>query len=948
MQSTEEFLRCMWPTEGNKVIVSIKAGSVKHFWFKKDEYKQAAEKALELTSEGFDVYYALAGFSGRQRKQEQVVALKSLWVDLDVGDDKDYKTRNDAVSALGIYLNQMSLPVPCIVSSGYGLHAYFILERDYTINEWQPIADALKESITTSGFKADLKCTGDAARILRPIGTLNFKNGTPRPVKLATNGGIHVDSTRVIRVLQQFIPQDIFQKIQQKAPKSSPTTTSFSTTVPADLDEILTKCATVRWGYEHQDEVAEPLWYDLLGITGYCIEPHNDSHRISELHPEYDETTTTRKYQQRIKAAGPTTCVQFQTNSQSKCKGCPHKITTPLNLGRPRNVVQVSHTPTVINGGARFAHGALKLDDEGYFVNMPMAKDKDGNQHYDWVKINKYGLCPLLELRQPDSAGNTSNYVWFEVYDHLGKATNSFITPSQGITNSMQFSGDCAKQGYYFESESATAAYRRFHKIMRTWVEEMKTQQGSIVTFKSFGWVGADAATAEKKNSFLLGNTLYTMGGGQHQTPVIPTLSAFQSDLVTKGSLDEWIKAMDNYNIPGMEAQMFATWIAWGSPLMCFTNSGTVVFHIIGETGVGKTSLQRSIISTYGDYNSKLLLDVNSSTMNSMGKTMGLLNSLPYCKEELTEADAKDLASWALTATQGREKQRMNQNNGIAQVSTWNMIACTSANQSLREIIVTQRYDSAARLARVWEQEISLPMQQYEASKLFSPLKNNYGMAGAQYIAYLVQNQAQIKELINTKEEELSRKLKGEGSDRFYISMITACIVGASIAYQLGLTNHDLQRGIKYALGQFKFLKHGAKSEQHSAEQNFSRFIQDNQPNTLIVEVDNPSTMTTVFNSENNIIHNVNSNQGIHLRYSTQSGMFYVTSNLIRRWYVDNHINFESDMKHLESLGVLVERQKRIVLTKGTKLNDGKQVWSLWFNLNKAKDIIAVPEAVVK
>jgi hypothetical protein len=933
----------MWPTGGNKTIVSINNGIVKHYWFEPEQYKEAAEKVVELAAQDIDVYYALAGFTGNERKQEQVAAVKCLWSDLDIGDTPEkYPTREDAVKAFGGFLNTTSLPVPIIVSSGYGMHTYWPLDADVTFADWHVMATALKKLEITHGLKADLKCTSDAARILRPIGTFNHKNGAPRPVKLATNGEIHVDSDKVKEALVGHGNEksDPFESIAaQTVGKSDPTVTSFTSAIPADFDQILTKCATVRWGYENQGEVSEPFWYDLLGVAGFCSGGSTDAHRISNRHPQYDSNTTEKKTRQRIGAAGPTTCAQFKSNTQSHCTGCPHSITTPLQLGQPRNVVPIISVKQT-SGGQRFWHSSLKLDNSGFYINMPTAKDKDGNQSYDWIKINKHGLTPLLELRQPDSNGTPSNFVWFEVYNDLGETVNSFITPSQGIANSMQFSTDCSKNGYYFESESAPTAYKKYHKIMRTWVEEMKAQQGSIVTFRSFGWTGPDSATQEKQNSFLLGNTLYSKDGSAHATPYIPTLASFQNDFVSKGSLDEWIKAMDNYNIPGMEAQMFATWIAWGSPLMRFTTAGTIVFHIIGDTGVGKTSLQRSIISTYGDYNSKQLLDVNTSTMNSMGKTMGLLNSIPYCKEELTEADAKDLASWALTATQGREKQRMNQSNGIAQVSTWNMIACTSANQSLREIIVTQRHDSAARLARVWEQEVELPIKQFEASRLFAPLKRNYGLAGHVFIPYIVQNMSMIQDLIVEKEEELSIKLRGEGVDRFHISMLTACFVGVQIAKLLGLTNHDIPRGMKYAIEQFKRLKQSAHNEKQSAEQNLALFMQDVQPHTLAVEFDYPNTAKTIFNSDNNVIRCPSSTQSIHMRYAKSSSMFYATIVFIRRWYADHHINFESDMKHLENAGILTERNKRVVLTKGTKLSDDKQTMAMWFDISKSSVLI--------
>lgn len=939
MQATRNFLALVWPTQGNKAIVSIKDGIVRHYWFDPDQIEAAALKAVELAASGVDTYYALSGFAAQERKSEQVVAVKALWIDIDVGTGKEYPSRSAAAEALKQFLEATSLPVPLIVSSGYGLHAYWLLQQDVPLPEWQVLSNKLKALCLQHGLHADLKCTSDAARILRPIGTFNFKNGTPRHVRIANRQPITLDEESVRRALG-LGAGDIFSVLAGQMPPGVERTSPAAFNEPvADFDQLLTKCATVRWAYDNQDKVGEPLWYDVLGIAGFCYDGPAAAHRASRLHPGYDKESTAKKLQHRISAAGPTTCERFRAAAGSQCASCPHDVTSPIVLGNPKNLII---TPKVNALTAPPTHKDIRLIPYQFQVRCPSGKpDANGNQPWDWVRIATHGARPLLELRLQDSNGVASNYVWMETYNDKLQPQTHFVIPSQSITNSMQFGAECSKQGYYLEYETMPAAYRRFHKIMRTWVEDMKAAQGSVVTFKSFGWTGPDIANA-KKDSFLLGTKLYNKDG-TYDAPIIPALATYQYHLHSQGSLSEWTRAVDNYNLPGMEAYMYLSWIAFGAPLMCFTNNGSIIAHIMGDTGAGKTSLQRTILSVYGEYLGQQLLDVNTSTLNSVGKTMGLFNSLPYCKEEATDTDVQELASWALTVSQGREKGRMNQNLGISPASTWSTIGCTSGNLSLRERVATARQDNAARLARIWEQELALPIDQTEASRLFAPLRNNYGVAGPIYVRYLVDNHDHVRERVGRSEEQLATKLKAQGADRFIIGFLAAIFTGAQIATELNLIHHDLSRGMNYAVQQYRQLRRAAIREKKTPEQNLARFIQEMQPFTLVVEHDTPGTAMSVFDSDNNIVRNVSLNNPITMRFAVKNSYFYASITILRKWYSDNHINFDTDLKAMELAGILIDRDKRMVLSKGTKLADRKQAWCMVFDLSKSADLVDAP-----
>lgn len=921
MQQTEDFLRSVWPTAGRKALFVLPDKT--HLWF--DNPHDAAQKALALDAKGKTVYHSMGGFAEESRTQEQCVALRAFFLDIDCGEGKPYAKKREGYEALQKLINNVNLPSPLVIDSGNGFHAYWPLTEDIEAARWLPMAQRLKSLCAENELQVDERVTADAARVLRPVGTHNNKNG--KQVHQVSKQAYEYDDAKIFAALSGGFD---FEAAQETLRTSGHRHISWNEPEPADFDSILEKCEALRWAFENQGAVGEPYWYDGLGIIAHCQDREHNALRFSKKHPGFTRDRTLAKLEHWRSKSGPTRCSTIRAHGH--CNGCPHNITSPIVLGTPRNIVVSSVDPVT----QFHVNPEVRVTSDGMQVRL---SKKGSDDPPEWIKVNKYGLSPRFELRLPDATGNVSNYVWLEAYNSKNVITHSFIVPATGIANSMQFSTDCARQGCYFESETAPAAYRKFHKIMRTWVEQMKQKQGAIVNFRSFGWVGEDGPNAPK-DSFLLGTTLYAPSGA-HAAPVIPALAAYQKDMVQKGNLSAWVQAMDRYNTPGMEAQMFATWCIWGAPLMRFTSSGAAVFHIMGDTGVGKTSLQRSIISAYGDYNSKQLMDSSTSTLNSVNKSIGVLNSLPYCKEEVTETDAEELAQWALAITQGREKGRMTASGGLAQAATWSTIALTSANMSLREKIAAQRQDNRARLARIWEQEIELPVSQDEARQMFRPLQSNYGLAMPVYIQHVMGNEVSIAVRVQEAEDALTRQLRGTGADRFHISIMAANYVGVQIAVELGLSHHDIAVGMRCAFRNFHRLRRAAQAEVKTAEDTLARFIQEMQPATLVVEHDNPSAVVgIVFDSDNNVIRVPSATQAITMRYAKTTAKFYATVHIVRKWYADKHLNFETEMKQLEATGVLVNRQRRITLTKGTKYHDGKQTWCMEFDLSKAAVLV--------
>lgn len=150
-----------------------------------DQIEDLADIVLSLDTQGHDSYMACASFKDdSSRKQSNVAHVRSFWLDIDAGAGKPYADADAAQTALLDFCVKVALPAPTVVCSGSGLHAYWTLADCIGKDAWSAKAAALKRLTEAYGLNADPSRTADAASILRPVNTSNYKGGVRKPVYL--------------------------------------------------------------------------------------------------------------------------------------------------------------------------------------------------------------------------------------------------------------------------------------------------------------------------------------------------------------------------------------------------------------------------------------------------------------------------------------------------------------------------------------------------------------------------------------------------------------------------------------------------------------------------------------------------------------------------------------------------------------------------------------------
>ena len=318
-----------------------------------------------------DLYFATASFKdGSERTIANALYRRAFCFDIDAGPAKVakhgakvYATQREALAALLHWCQGTDLVPAWIISSGAGLHVYFLLDTDTPIAEWLPVAIALKAKAQAAGLKIDPGPAANAALVLRPVGSLHNNGNRVEVIKHIPRAVYGLGSIAAKAVALMPAGPPTFS-----AMSGSPTPArrvaalrpmnaeilggDFSDRPPASFAKIVAGCAAVALAAKDNGAgVAEPMWRAALGIVKFCADPDKTAHQVSKGHADYDPVETQAKLDGY--AAGPTTCAHFGDHAPEACAGCEHrgKIKSPIVLGY--EVAAVASAPT--DGGGPFS-----------------------------------------------------------------------------------------------------------------------------------------------------------------------------------------------------------------------------------------------------------------------------------------------------------------------------------------------------------------------------------------------------------------------------------------------------------------------------------------------------------------------------------------------------------------------------------------------------------------
>ena len=785
-----DFLNSVLPAQGVYCAVGIRAGIIKPSFVNTIADVEAVGDGFD--NNGVDAYFALASFvEPGSRTVANAAFLRAFFLDIDCGADKPYADQPAAAQALSIFLSTTNLPTPTIVNSGGGLHVYWPLTEDVPVDTWIIHARSLKRLCAAHGLMADPAITSDAARILRIPGTHNYKNAVGREVQIMTSG--------VPTSLDDFIELLPAPPVDLSAARSfgmDAETRDLAGDYPAcSFARIAQKslkgsgCAQMNRAIRESATLEEPLWRGVLSIAKRCIDGETAIHKVSKGHPDYTPDATIAK---AAETKGPYTCQWYKDNYGAGCEGCTQRVSTPILIGRIVEAAKPTENDTyIVEAPASDTHPAMEIAVPAfpfpYFRGAQggvFRKETDGDGNVSEVEIYRDDLYITERFFDSDDFGNGDGEM-VGINLHMRQdGVRRFYTPVTTIFAKDKLRDVLVRNGVVAYGKKLDELMSYFASSIR----KLQTQYAANKTRNQMGWT-------PDMLGFVVGELEYTPNGTKLAPPASGTRELAAAFKPT-GTLEEWKSVVNFYGRPGLEPHAFALFMGFGSPLLKLVGGNAVKgawVHLKSNgSGSGKSTAQMVANSIFGQPDD--LLMKKDDTYNSKMHMLGMINSMLYTVDEITNETPENISNMAYGFTSGRGKHRMDGQSNKLRINntTWCNFTLTSANSSVVDILQQLKSTADGELRRVLELYVPTytGATKLEIDALFSKLDDNYGLAGPIFMEYVLTHRDQVVKMLADMQAKVDREFDLNQTDRFYSYLMTCAFTGALIAQRLDL--HDI------------------------------------------------------------------------------------------------------------------------------------------------------------
>jgi hypothetical protein len=918
---TRDFINTILADDGVYCVFAARSSDGKRVQKFPTSVSELIDTTFPLDSDGYDTYFALATFKeAGSRKVNNVHKLKSLFLDIDCGPSKDYPDQKAGIAGLRTFCAALSLPTPLLVNSGRGVHVYWPLKEAATLDEWLPVAEALKKACVQHGFKADPAITSDAARVLRLPGTHNHKDNPPTsvhalgvqfpaPVDLDAFSGLL--GGPVIAPPTKYIPAEANAVMDALLGNR---TSSFSDIVAKT--KTGTGCAQLANIVENQAEISEPLWRAGLSIAKFCEDGEQAAHDISKQYPDYSQEETTKKLD-NIK--GPYLCSTFDSYNPGVCLSCPHwgKIKSPISLGNkikeaapeePQvEATEASSTASDVPSSLAKPKDIIPKYPHPYFrganggVYMRTTAD-DGSVEERLIYHND--LYPVDRVLEP---GKGESIVW-KVHLPMD-GVREFLVPHSCLHSTDGISKAFSTWGV------GAANWREMMKYATTWVNELQYKKRSEDAHIQFGWIDEDLT------GFVLGDTIIYKDRVGRNAASAQTLGLFPA-FKPRGTLEKWKENAEFYNRPDFELHQYVVGAGFGSALMGLTHLHASGLNLWGNSGVGKSTAMMVALGIWGNPE-PLLLHKGDTHVSKMNRGE-VYHNLPLFIDELTNITPDDLSDLIYQLSSGKQRNRMNgsTNTERERGRNWQLLCMSSSNVSLMDTLTLKKAEPAAEAARMLEIKAERLFTSFgdkaEQDKFAASVVQNYGHVGPMYVQYILNNVDEIRKLIEDVRRKIDEKAQLTSEHRFWSVHVTMTITGLILAKRMGLVNYDISKVTEWALWLLEQNKLHANDRTLSPQEILNSYMAENWGNVLWIKSTDDLRKHNENGLDSLIVPEAVPKNKLVARYETDLKRAYLIPKPLKKWCTDQQLNYST---FVESLVILMgAKRAKVRLSRGTHM----------------------------
>lgn len=248
-----------------------------------------------------------------------------------------------------------------------------------------------------------------------------------------------------------------------------------------------------------------------------------------------------------------------------------------------------------------------------------------------------------------------------------------------------------------------------------------------------------------------------------------PPESSSQLKIQPSGSFDEWMKMFDTHVLGNHKLELAAAIGISGLVNAFMHQKGisplkSLMFHFVGNSSSGKTTSAMLALSTAGSPNNETtsLYKNWNATLNSIITSVADNHGIPILFDEVSMLNTKSLTSTIYSLTDGREKNRLNQDGTPKEVRTWNTVIISTGEHSILNSNKTAKNDGLH--VRVIEFDNSWTTSSNNSDEIKRIVKQHYGHI-LPLVANLLTNIA-FDRLVNSYNESKSRMIEKLSEDK--------------------------------------------------------------------------------------------------------------------------------------------------------------------------------------
>ena len=792
--NTEEFLSRLYKGCDSGLITLTLLPERKTLWFHTSEFQKIAksiEKHGQNTNTFFGVGLRKAILPNHLRgSEDDICTITTLYADIDIKGSAHAQTAlpSSIDEAIG-FLNQLPLQASIIVDSGNGIHAYWLLDRPYKIQNTEQkefVSSVLKGWGNYINFKAKergwkLDNVSDLARILRAPGSVNHKlqNGSFCKVIASNDERYHLSNFE--NHLEKF--KEMRKRILSEKHDGG------------DPNRVIENCDFIGYCKNNAKHLPEPYWYAM--ITNLALTKNGSAiiHELSKPYPKYSTLETDNKINRSIKEKKPHTCQYIHENLGFECrKEC--NVKAPVVYATPNKNQQIIELlqKNSITSDEIFSHKNMKLCAFAK-AHMPAEYARLKSKIKGKVNLRDFEKAVCYESKQinldyPQKSKKTVHLSGLNL-DGIKEPSGWDISMEHGIRK-INYSKEgnilltvCPSilviskrfENIDDESEKVEISFFRNGKWKHIIAPRSSIfNRSAIIKYADAGLpISSDSAVEvikylwdfenENINTIPFANSIARIGWvgknffpySTNQDIIFETECKESNDMIKStvehGSFDIWKK-----HALSARKNCFARFLlaaSFASPLLELLNHRVFFVHIWHDSKSGKTAAIKLGVSVWGSPN-KLMGSFNATSVG-LERMAGILKHLPLAIDELQVLNERKMSIENIIYSLGNGIGRLRgaKDGGMQNTTSWRNIVITSGEQPM-----SKESSNDGVLTRVLELYAKPTDNTQFAHELHLISESNFGFAGKIFIKFLINQVMSKKEKLKSDFDSLVHEIK--------------------------------------------------------------------------------------------------------------------------------------------------------------------------------------------